>query len=51
MATLEDMLLFVIFVFSIAFVAIVGVFFTYSQARKKGYQPPAASSFVLTVGR
>lgn len=46
MATLEDMLRFVIFVFSIAFVAIVGVFFTYSRARKNGYQPPAASSFV-----
>jgi hypothetical protein len=47
MATLEDMLLFVIFAFSIALVAIVGVVFTYRQGRKKGYQPPAASSFVL----
>jgi hypothetical protein len=47
MEILGDLLLFVIFALSLAFVATVAVFFTYHQARKKGYQPPTASSFVL----
>jgi hypothetical protein len=47
MEILGHLLLFVIFALSLAFVATVAVFFTYHQARKKGYQPPTASSFVL----
>jgi hypothetical protein len=41
------MVLFAIFALSIIFVATVAVFSTYRQARKKGYQPPAASAFVV----
>jgi len=47
MAMLWDMVLFAIFALSIIFVATVAVFSTYRQARKKGYQPPAASAFVV----
>lgn len=49
MAFLGDMVLFAVFALSFGLVASVVLFFTYRQARKKGYRPPAAS-LVLVAG-
>src|SRR5260370_19311714 len=47
MSFLWNMLLFVIFALSFGLVASVVLFFSYRQARKKGYRPPAAAAMLM----